>query len=268
MKRIVVLLGLVCMVAAACDRMGKSGNNDKKVDGIPASEVIVADTLPVKVTITDGHCRTAIRKFSEHDVLVQFESGKYDLLHAVISGVSETANLRFNSITMPDGASAGPFGRDIDCELVQRGVYGLSVGSSMMHGEAWGGEFVLDIWLGTRVPYVLGRNYFVRNDYTSDYLLSNVITTEAQFNTIFGKAAVLGNMPTPIDFSKQYVIAIVEPMTDRAVHYNVEGLVNIGGKINMAYRREEGEPRGYFVRPMLMLVVDGTYPGNIEIVEI
>ena len=115
---------------------------------------------------------------------------------------------------------------------------------------------------------MLGRNYFVRNDYTSDYLLSNVITTQEQFDAVFGRSAVLGNMPTPIDFDRQYDIAIVEPMTDRAVRYSVEGLVNIGGRINMAYRREVGEPRGYYVRPLLMLVVDGTYPGEIEIVEI
>ncbi len=268
MKRIVVVLGLACMVAAACDRMGKSENEGESAEGIPVGEVIVADSLPVKVSVTDGHCRTAIRKFAERDVTVQFESGRYDLLHAVISGVSETANLRFNSVTMPDGTSAGPFGRDMDCELVQSGVYGLSMGSSVMYGEAWGGEFVLDIWLGTKVPYVLGRNYFVRNDYTSDYLLSNVITTQERFDAVFGRSAVLGNMPTPIDFDRQYVIAIVEPMTDRAVRYSVEGLVDIGGRINMVYRREVGEPRGYYVRPLLMLVVDGTYPGEIEIAEI
>ena len=102
MKRIVVVLGLACMVAAACDRMGKSENEGESAEGIPVGEVIVADSLPVKVSVTDGHCRTAIRKFAERDVTVQFESGRYDLLHAVISGVSETANLRVNSVTLPD----------------------------------------------------------------------------------------------------------------------------------------------------------------------
>ena len=114
----------------------------------------------------------------------------------------------------------------------------------------------------------MGRNNVVRSDYTWDYLLSNVMATQEQFDAVFGRSAGHGNMPTPIDFDRKYVIAIVEPMTDRAVRYSVEGLVNIGGRINMAYRREVGEPRGYYVRPLLMLVVDGTYPGEIEIVEI
>ena len=83
---------------------------------------------------------------------------------------------------------------------------------------------------------------------------------------MFGKAPVMGSLPTPVDFDKQYVIAVIEPMTDEAVYLEVESLVKIGGKVIMTYSRETGGRRSYSVRPMLMLVVDREYAGEVEIV--
>ena len=42
--------------------------------------------------------------------------------------------------------------------------------------------------------------------------------------------------------------------------------MKIGDKLIMTYSRETGDRRSYSVRPMLMLVVDREYAGEVEIV--
>ena len=164
---------------------------------------------------------------------VEFDSGGCDLLYGEITGVGDMANVRFNQIVMPDGTSDGPFGRSIEYGLEQQGTYHLLIGESLMAGEPWGGEFMLELWLGCKVPYTEGHNYFVNNSYTEDRLPAATITTREEFDTVFGKAPVMGSLPTPVDFDTQYVIAVIEPMTDEAVYLEVESLVKIGDKLIM-----------------------------------
>lgn len=255
----------------SCGRCGKTGNgktgNGETVAGAAAAgEVVIADSLPVKVQVRDGCGRMVILKEPGRTVDVEFDSGGCDLLYGEITGVGDMANVRFNQIVMPDGTSDGPFGRSIEYGLEQQGTYHLLIGESLMAGEPWGGEFMLELWLGCKVPYTEGHNYFVNNSYTEDRLPAATITTREEFDTVFGKAPVMGSLPTPVDFDTQYVIAVIEPMTDEAVYLEVESLVKIGDKLIMTYSRETGDRRSYSVRPMLMLVVDREYAGEVEIV--
>ena len=231
----------------SCGRCGKTGNGETVAGAAAAGEVVIADSLPVKVQVRDGCGRMVILKEPGRTVDVEFDSGGCDLLYGEITGVGDMANVRFNQIVMPDGTSDGPFGRSIEYGLEQQGTYHLLIGESLMAGEPWGGEFMLELWLGCKVPYTEGHNYFVNNSYTEDRLPAATITTREEFDT-------------------QYVIAVIEPMTDEAVYLEVESLVKIGDKLIMTYSRETGDRRSYSVRPMLMLVVDREYAGEVEIV--
>ena len=59
-----------------------------------------------------------------------------------------------------------------------------------MAGEPWGGEFMLELWLGCKVPYTEGHNYFVNNSYTEDRLPAATITTREEFDTVFGLSLI------------------------------------------------------------------------------
>ena len=268
MKRLAVIMLCVALPLwiLSCGRCGKTGNGETVAGAAAAGEVVIADSLPVKVQVRDGCGRMVILKEPGRTVDVEFDSGGCDLLYGEITGVGDMANVRFNQIVMPDGTSDGPFGRSIEYGLEQQGTCHLLIGESLMAGEPWGGEFMLELWLGCKVPYTEGHNYFVNNSYTEDRLPAATITTREEFDTVFGKAPVMGSLPTPVDFDTQYVIAVIEPMTDEAVYLEVESLVKIGDKLIMTYSRETGDRRSYSVRPMLMLVVDREYAGEVEIV--
>lgn len=269
MKRLVVVLCIAAVpwvVLSSCGRNRKAGSMEAVTGRVRLGEVILADSLPVKVPVADGCGRVRIGKQPGVPVVAEFDPGICDLLYAEIGGVGEEANIRFNQIVMPGGGTDGPFGRSIEYDLVRRGTYRLVIGESLMAGEPWGGEFMLELWLGCKVPYTVGRNYFVNNSYTADRLPAATITTQGEFDAVFGKAPVMGALPTPVDFDTQYVIALIEPMTDEAVRFQVESLVKIGDKVILTYDREVGDRRSYFVRPMLMLVVDRAYWGRVEMV--
>ena len=116
------------------------------------------------------------------------------------------------------------------------------------------------------VAYTEGHNYFVRNDVTE---VPTVITTLEQFERYFGMAAVMGKngQPTAIDFAKQYVIAVVMPVTDIMTEMSVHSLKQKGDTIVFTYRVKRGEHLSYSMRPMLMIVVDKKYKGEVKVVE-
>lgn len=116
------------------------------------------------------------------------------------------------------------------------------------------------------VAYTEGHNYFVRNDVTE---VPTMITTQEQFERYFGMAAVMGKngMPTAIDFTKQYVIAAVMPLTDIQTEMSAHSLKQKGDTIVFTYRVKRGEQQSYTMRPMLMIVVDNKYKGVVKAVE-
>lgn len=161
MKRLAVIMLCVALPLwiLSCGRCGKTGNGETVAGAAAAGEVVIADSLPVKVQVRDGCGRMVILKEPGRTVDVEFDSGGCDLLYGEITGVGDMANVRFNQIVMPDGTSDGPFGRSIEYGLEQQGTYHLLIGESLMAGEPWGGEFMLELWLGCKVPYTEGHNY-------------------------------------------------------------------------------------------------------------
>jgi hypothetical protein len=68
------------------------------------------------------------------------------------------------------------------------------------------------------IPYVVARNYFVKNTVKQGAVFNSKIETPEKFDASFGAAARMGKdgRPTAIDFTKQYVIAIINDETDIA----------------------------------------------------
>ena len=121
----------------------------------------------------------------------------------------------------------------------------------------------------TDIPYTVAKRYF-RNNQVKE-LPSPKITTKEDFDKLFGAAAVMGTngMPTAIDFSKEYVIAISKPETYFSTTLNPVSLKKDGkGNIVFTYKMAKGERQSYSIIPCLLIIVDKKQEGKIRLNEI
>ena len=79
-------------------------------------------------------------------------------------------------------------------------------------------------------------------------------------------AAVMGRSITPIDFSKQFVIAVSEKPTANSTTYSPLSLVRSEGRIVFSYGIERGSKISYIIQPLLLIVVDKKYESEVEVV--
>ncbi|WP_306349739.1 hypothetical protein [Flavobacterium sp. '19STA2R22 D10 B1'] len=116
------------------------------------------------------------------------------------------------------------------------------------------------------VPFVIAKNYFVKNNYQGkDSTEVKKISSQAEFDVVFGAAALMGKegKPTPIDFSKQHAIAVIHPVTDKATSLDAPTLSTNGTTLDFSYQLKVGEKQSYSIHPYLLLVVDNEYQGDI-----
>lgn len=119
------------------------------------------------------------------------------------------------------------------------------------------------------VPFTEAQHYFVKNTYKEGQLTNPKISTQEDFDKFFGMAATMGpnGKPTPIDFTKQYVIAVIGNVTDKATTLSVNSLKQKGDTITLHYKQLEGEKQSYTIQPLLLLTVDNKFQGSVKAVK-
>ena len=102
------------------------------------------------------------------------------------------------------------------------------------------------------IKYTQVINYFVFNSATD---VPALIKTEEMFDSYFGAAAFMGKngMPTPIDFSKEVVIAVVLPETFCPTTITPVRLTQKEKKLIFYYSVKEDFPTSYTTRPCLLI---------------
>ena len=112
------------------------------------------------------------------------------------------------------------------------------------------------------VAFEVAKNYFFKNDQTIP--TSPKITTEEEFNNLFGMATTMGEdgKPTEIDFSKQFVLAIVLPMTDMATEINPVKLEAKGDSLFYTYDVKIGEKQSFSIQPVSIIILDRKFENN------
>ena len=109
------------------------------------------------------------------------------------------------------------------------------------------------------VPYKLAEHYFLRNDVNARKVPAQ-IKTQAEFNRYFGMAAVMGGLPTAIDFDRQFVIAIVLPETTHTTTIHPGTLTDTGNALQLEYRVSVSpEENTWTSVPLSLLIVDKRY---------
>ena len=66
-------------------------------------------------------------------------------------------------------------------------------------------------------------------------------------------------LPMPVDFGKEFVIAVINPVTDRLTELAPESLREEGGKLVFTYRETVGPSKSWNMRPLLLVKVDRRY---------
>lgn len=118
---------------------------------------------------------------------------------------------------------------------------------------------VLSCSQATSIPYEEVKNYFFRNDAAVPE--NPKIDSAEEFGALFGAAAFMGKggKPTPVDFDKEFVIAVVNPITDCLTELAPESLTREGGELVFAYRETVGEKQTWSMQPVLLVKVDRKY---------
>ena len=112
------------------------------------------------------------------------------------------------------------------------------------------------VCLGKKVKFELVNNYFFRND--AKIPVSPLITSQTQFDSLFGAAAFMGKdgEPTKVDFSKQSIIAVVKPSSTVSMTLSPSCVYKDGEHVTFIYSNITGNEQTYFSQPILLIAVD------------
>lgn len=117
---------------------------------------------------------------------------------------------------------------------------------------------------GVTANYNRMYNYYV-NNYFNNGTHKLVIHNQQDFDAVFGAGAVMGHngQPTNINFSRQFVIAVILPETNRQTTIETAMLKRVGDRLYFSYIIEEGHATSYTMRPFTAVVVDRNEPSDV-----
>ncbi|MBO4316239.1 MAG: hypothetical protein J5867_09815, partial [Prevotella sp.] len=113
--------------------------------------------------------------------------------------------------------------------------------------------------VNSEVAFEVAKNYFFKNDQVIPEYPK--ITTEEEFNKLFGMATTMGKdgKPTAIDFTKQFVFAIVLPETDFSTEINPVKVEEKGDSLLYTYEVKSGEKQSFSIQPVSIIILDKQY---------
>ncbi|MBQ2216890.1 MAG: pyridoxamine 5'-phosphate oxidase family protein [Prevotella sp.] len=121
--------------------------------------------------------------------------------------------------------------------------------------------------VSSEVPFTVAEHYFFNKG--QDIPVNPKITSEELFKQLFGMATVMGEngKPTEIDFSKQFVLAVVLPVTDINTEITPVKVEEKGDTLFYHYDVKTGEKQSFSIQPLSIIILDKKYE-NKEILLI
>ena len=109
------------------------------------------------------------------------------------------------------------------------------------------------------VAFEVAKNYFFKND--QEIPSNPKITTAEEFGKLFGMATRMGKegKPTEIDFTNQFVLAIVLPVTNFATEITPDKLKEKGDTLFYFYNAKVDGAQSYSTRPISLIILDKKY---------
>lgn len=122
----------------------------------------------------------------------------------------------------------------------------------------------------TDIPFTVAERYFVKNTIKGK-IDKPKIETQEEFDKVFGAATAMGKdgIPTKIDFTKQYVIAVVKPDTNIETFLSAVSLQKASDdKIIFTYKITKGKKQSFTSSVSLAIIVEKSFTGDVELKEI
>ena len=113
-----------------------------------------------------------------------------------------------------------------------------------------------DTEIPSEVAFEVARNYFFKNN--QEIPASPKITSEEVFHQLFGMATTMGKdgKPTAIDFTRQFVLAIVLPVTDTETEITPVKVEAKGDSLFYTYEVKSGEKQSYSIQPISLIILN------------
>ncbi|MDR6487132.1 hypothetical protein J2799_001617 [Chryseobacterium vietnamense] len=107
------------------------------------------------------------------------------------------------------------------------------------------------------ISYKQAKKYFVKNAYDNKDLTEKIITSQDEFERVFGAATTMGinGKPTPIDFSKENVLALIYPKTSLEVKIIPISLQENEQNIVYSYKVIEGPQHSFTTIPNTIIII-------------
>lgn len=112
------------------------------------------------------------------------------------------------------------------------------------------------------IPFTVAYHYFVKNTYKNGDLVGNKICSKVVFDKIFGMATVMGKdgQPTNIDFQKQFVIVVINGVSDIPTELIPQKLELLGkNRLKFTYEIKTGNKGTAMLQAFTMIIVDKKY---------
>jgi len=126
-----------------------------------------------------------------------------------------------------------------------------------------------DSILNQEIPYKEAKNYFVKNNI--DAAIDNPkFETQEEFDQVFGMATTMGDKgkPTPIDFSKEFVVAQIEDPSNQSIELKPVSIRKNSNILEIKYKKVVGESQSYTTQTAMILIIDRKYDGDVNFVEV
>ena len=106
------------------------------------------------------------------------------------------------------------------------------------------------------VPFTELEHYYVRNDVDCRQIQRLILDNKEDFEAYFGKGAVMGGMPTDINWKRQFVVAILLPVTRKTTMVTPMEVKQSPGNVILYYRVITGRKTSYTMVPFTAVALD------------
>ena len=106
------------------------------------------------------------------------------------------------------------------------------------------------------VPFTPLEHYYVRNDVDCSQIQRLILDNKEDFEAYFGAGAVMGGMPTDINWKRQFVIAILLPATRKATMVTPLEVKQSPGNVILYYQVNTGRKTSYTLVPFTAVALD------------
>ena len=114
------------------------------------------------------------------------------------------------------------------------------------------------------VPFEKVENHFALVDGPEERKISDQET----FDRMFDVGYTMGAQQTPLDFSKEFVIAVINAVTDEETKLSPVSLVMENGTLVYTYSVKIGEKMSSLSKPILIIRVDKQYDASVHFIKV